>query len=1020
MNLFRLAFPLALAATLVACPDEETTTSASDACVVDAMAAQQNVRLQPGSTIFLPTLSTDGDCAARSWTLASAPAGSGNAVVVGTDGFVRMTLDAPGNYTFDAGAGITYTAEVASTAAPFHNLNYYPSARSLVMVGDEVWVADPLNHHIARFGAADLAGKGTVATGSWPVALGVTADGSTVVVAQRGADSVAFVDVASGRVTDAVWVGDEPSNLVVNAAGTEAYVALTTEAKVAVVDIAAREVVARVDAVADPLAMALSEDGATLFVASHRSGHPDRFPYEDDPSDEERDIAVIDVATRATTGYIMDVGTTLNALHFAGGQLWISRLRNDTEANLGSTDEPSFMHEVAALTPAAGEAEATTVIDVTRAEGSGGHAVTLHGLAACDGVAWVAAEGSDLAIGIDLSTGQESARVAVEGRPRGLMCANGAVFVHGHQGLTVTRIDAGAGTVSHTASTGSDPRPADMAAGQRYFTGAGRDYAANWSCNSCHADGLTDTLIWNAGPFSSRVVSRPFFWLEGTFPLGWAGYMSNVTNYAYTVNTNVGIRPTTDEALNLAAYLKSIMPPPAANGWTQRDGSLSPEAQAGKELFDNEAGCAACHSGPLTTNRVVFDEGITEGASDVPSLVGVYRHNVWLKYGDARTLRDAVKAAGEAFNANLDDAGLDSITRYIQELTARDFFALTQKPTGAVAPGASLELVMSYPVWDDASNTDGITVTADGNAVEVDVAVDGRYLRLTPTAALPEGATVEVDLTGLQAHDGRTVSGTSTFTWTTAAAPALTMSGDYVWTVDMPIPDITTGAFSETATVATDVAFTIGDGDADTVFDYGQDLVFSQRVVINGNTVDSGPLPIPIGPSFSDSSGFQGEMTDDDGDGIVDSGSGTVTISGPGFLEEGIAWTLGRPAAAGACDVGDTAGTPPTVTNDGGVVTIDWGSDANALGVYVLAPDTNPPLGPVPIDGTAYWVLEADDFPGGFPGPVTYGTAPDGATDASDTHSGTVGGPPLESGNCYKFAVVTNTFQIYETIVSWP
>ena len=180
-----------------------------------------------------------------------------------------------------------------------------------------------------------------------------------------------------------------------------------------------------------------------------------------------------------------------------------------------------------------------------------------------------------------------------------------AVFVHGAQQTTLTRVaaDAASGAETGALTTTADPRPPPVVDGQAYFTGAGRGYAVSWSCNSCHADGLSDTLVWNAGPFAGRKVSRPFFWLEGTWPLGWDGYLSSVDNYAFTVNTNVGVRPTTAEHRALSAYLSSLMPPPAGNGFTRRDGTLSELGARGKQVFEGEAGCASCHALPMTTGR---------------------------------------------------------------------------------------------------------------------------------------------------------------------------------------------------------------------------------------------------------------------------------------------------------------------------------------------------------------------------------------------------------------------------------
>ena len=44
---------------------------------------------------------------------------------------------------------------------------------------------------------------------------------------------------------------------------------------------------------------AISEDGSKLWVASHRSGQPSRYPFPDDPRADERDLDIIDVQAGA-------------------------------------------------------------------------------------------------------------------------------------------------------------------------------------------------------------------------------------------------------------------------------------------------------------------------------------------------------------------------------------------------------------------------------------------------------------------------------------------------------------------------------------------------------------------------------------------------------------------------------------------------------------------------------------------------------------------------------------------------
>ena len=63
-------------------------------------------------------------------------------------------------------------------------------------------------------------------------------------VAQRGSDTLGLVDIAAGRIIDAIWVGDEPGNVILSQDGSMAYVALSTESAVVAVDMGARAVVA--------------------------------------------------------------------------------------------------------------------------------------------------------------------------------------------------------------------------------------------------------------------------------------------------------------------------------------------------------------------------------------------------------------------------------------------------------------------------------------------------------------------------------------------------------------------------------------------------------------------------------------------------------------------------------------------------------------------------------------------------------------------------------------------------------
>lgn len=1027
----RWALVVALTAIALAGCDDD---GGKDPCASGALGAQNHARFPAGDTYWLPG---PGSCGA--WTVTARPEGASAEVVAGASdaGHSRVTPLTPGAWVFTRGGQRRELTVVAASERPFHHLNYYES-RALARVGGELWAASPLRGELARLDPVSLATTGTVTVGPWPVAL--AAAGDVVVVAQRGNDTLGVVDAQSGRLLDAVWVGDEPSNVVVSPDNTTAYVALATEGRVAVVDLKTRAVTARWSGPADPLGLALSPDGKQLAVAAHRSGYTDRFPWGTDPKDEERDIALLDTATGEVSRWFIDVGTTIRSLAFSadGKRLYTALTRNDIRANLGNVDEKSFEHLVVAFDPATGGEVAQA--DLSRQQSSGGYAVALHGMAVTPSALWVVAEASDALIALDPSTLAELRRFVAPGRPRAVLAdaaavsgadpGAGAVWVHGGQDLAVHRFAAAAASGAKPAASGTlgaDPRPPEVAAGQRYFTGAGRQYAQNWACNTCHTDGLTDTLTWNAGPFASRLVTRPFFWLEGTWPLGWQGYLSSIRNYAFTVNTNVGIRPTTDEAERLGAYLSSLMPAPAANGRTARDGGLSDAAKEGKALYEGKAKCAGCHALPLTTNRARIGASITEGPSDVPSLVGSYRQGVWLKHGEARTLKAGVDAAAKWSNVTLSEGELDALTRYVAELTARDFFVLTSTPrdqaTG-VAADRPVQLTFSHPVWLDASNLSAISLrNASDAAVPAQVTSapgdGGRHLTLTPEAPLKAGATYTVVVgKPLRSWDDKALFTEQRLTFTVAAAPTLKLAGDYRWTVDMPVPKPDFSGFNPEATAPATVVFytTTRDSGADVVVDYGDGLVYSTALTVNGGKVQLPALPVPVGPSFADSFGSDGALKDTDGDGVADSAEGTLTIAGPGFELSGVTWRMTRPPAVDGCATGpvDQADIDVQIDDKGRpVVTWDGGA-TGSLGFYVTEPGANLPFGPGQkvTGGKTYWAATAVKFPAGFKGPVTYGVLPEGAVDGTADQGGPTGGATLPKGACVQFGVITTKFEV--------
>jgi hypothetical protein len=170
---------------------------------------------------------------------------------------------------------------------------------------------------------------------------------------------------------------------------------------------------------------------------------------------------------------------------------------------------------------------------------------------------------------------------------------------------------------------------------------------------------------------------------------------------------------------------------------------------------------------------------------------------------------------------------------------------------------------------------------------------------------------------------------------------------------------------------------------------------------------------VKAGNALAQASAVVATGEDNDDDGIIDYATGSFIISGPGFFEEDVTWTIEPEAAPSDCTPGAEGDVEVTVIMDGDDIIIDYG-DAGALGLYVTTYGATLPFGPgsTVADGDAFWAIATEVFPIGFAGPVTYGDLPEGATDDSEANGAPAGGAELIEGECYQFSVISDAFQI--------
>ncbi len=222
------------------------------------------------------------------------------------------------------------TGEITQTLvqpAAFLGLVFSPDGKRLYASGGNEDVVYAYDWSDGRATVADtlfLARKKKGASGTrYPAGVGISPDGKTIYVAENLADSLAVVDVASGRVTERLATELYPYGVVVGDDGT-VYVSAWGGSTVSVFTMSDKGLIAagRIPVGRHPSAILLSKDGSRLFAAS---GSTDR-------------IAVVDTRRRIVIAQLSDAppagpseGSTPNALALSpdGRRLFVAEADNN-------------------------------------------------------------------------------------------------------------------------------------------------------------------------------------------------------------------------------------------------------------------------------------------------------------------------------------------------------------------------------------------------------------------------------------------------------------------------------------------------------------------------------------------------------------------------------------------------------------------------------------------------------------------------------------------------------------------
>jgi YVTN family beta-propeller protein len=209
-------------------------------------------------------------------------------------------------------------------------------------------------------------------------------------------------------------------------------------------------------------------------------------------------------------------------------------------------------------------------------------------------------------------------------------------------GDAILVVDVAAKKLDGQIELGPQPELTASDRGERLFYDARLSHEGWFSCHSCHSDGhstglLNDNLTDRSFGTPKRILS--LLGVGDTGPWAWNGSMTTLEHQIEKSiqSTMQGAKPSGEAVCDLAAFLKTLSPPPPSG---RQDLAA---VQRGKLVFAGQH-CDACHVPPTYTSAKTFDVGLRDEAGNTafnpPSLRGVAQGGPFFHDGRAATLED--------------------------------------------------------------------------------------------------------------------------------------------------------------------------------------------------------------------------------------------------------------------------------------------------------------------------------------------------------------------------------------------
>lgn len=583
-----------------------------------------------------------------------------------------------------------------------------------------------------------------IAVGSEPRNLALSPDEQFAYVTAMQEDAVYVVDLAKKKAVGKINVKHEPFGVVTSQDGSKLYVTAYRSNAVEVVDSKSYKVTKEIPVENEPRGLALTADGKELFVSHFVHGAVSvidtgslsvkkviplaetKAPANGDGKVSQGFPGMVENMTISPDGktlWLPHILTNINVPIQFESTIFPVVSVIDIPKLAELTDERKHLFKQMNIVNVKNEPEVFSNPSDVGFLPDGSKAFVLMG-------------GSDDLVTIDVKRGGKATHLLrrIPGdNPRGLALNQDGqtLYVHNAMSHDIATVETGGADPYKKAKvTGStlrliakDPLSPDVRAGKTMFYSANTDKFAtnitgkNWmSCASCHFDGEIDGLTMKTPKGPRNTPSNVLTTKTGLFM--WDGSRDDFEDYIMTVQNEMGGMLAYDPAKPLPSDVKKMFAqiftyldqpdsfPVPKSPYRQADGSLTPLARQGEQLFAGKAGCITCHAGATFTDSVqavdasgklatdnmsklhdvgtstaidigspkgdprgAYKNGRPANLYDTPTLRGVWATAPYLHDGSARTIRDVLVARNTQNKhgnvKGLTDKEIDALAEYV-------------------------------------------------------------------------------------------------------------------------------------------------------------------------------------------------------------------------------------------------------------------------------------------------------------------------------------------------------------------